>query len=126
MTQAPATSPFTDVYDLIPTDLAASWIFNQRDAWGAKHQYLVDELAKFREERPAVRAELDVGDEEVVVMIVANLVAEKCYPDLLRAARIVIDQDAAVRFFAAGQGPLMDEMDAIHAEVSVSRPNNAV
>jgi TolA-binding protein len=41
-----AVSPFTEYYDLLTTDQAANWLFNMRDTWGTKRQYLVDEMAK--------------------------------------------------------------------------------
>jgi len=58
------------------------------------------------ESRSAVRADLGVDDDEVLAVTVANLRANKGYPTLLDAARLVVDRGAPVRFVAAGQGPL--------------------
>jgi glycosyltransferase involved in cell wall biosynthesis len=63
-------------------------------------------------ERGAVRAELGVGEDELLAVTVANLRAAKGYPDLLAAARLVADRHAPIRFVAAGQGPLEAELRA--------------
>jgi glycosyltransferase involved in cell wall biosynthesis len=52
------------------------------------------------------RAVLGIEEGETLVVTVANLRREKGYPDLLRAAAIVIEGHPAVRFLAAGQGPM--------------------
>jgi glycosyltransferase involved in cell wall biosynthesis len=67
-----------------------------------------------RVDRDAVRAELGVGPDEVLAVTVANLRENKRYPDLLEAARRVVDAGAPVRFAAAGQGPLEAEIGALH------------
>ena len=72
-----------------------------------------------RAERDSVRAELGVGPDEVLALTVANLRENKRYPDLLAAARRVIDAGAPVRFAAAGQGPLEAEITALHAELGL-------
>ncbi|HEV2068497.1 MAG TPA: glycosyltransferase [Acidimicrobiales bacterium] len=69
------------------------------------------EHLRFRDE---VRAELGIGAAEVVVGTVANLRRAKAYPDLLAAARRVIDAQPAARFVAVGQGPLEPEIRALH------------
>jgi glycosyltransferase involved in cell wall biosynthesis len=48
------------------------------------------------------------------VVTVANLRAGKNYPGLIEAARIVVDRGIPVRFAAAGQGPLHDEIAEVH------------
>jgi glycosyltransferase involved in cell wall biosynthesis len=69
--------------------------------------------------RAAMRAELGAGDDEILAVTVANLRAGKNYPGLLEAARRVLDRDVPVRFAAAGQGPLHDEIDALHARLEL-------
>ncbi len=67
------------------------------------------DTARIREllaDRAAARAELGVGDDELLAVTVANLREKKGYPVLLEAARRVVDSGAPVRFVAAGQGPL--------------------
>jgi glycosyltransferase involved in cell wall biosynthesis len=51
----------------------------------------------------------------VLAVTVANLRANKNYPGLIGAARAVVDHGAPVRFVTAGQGPLTDEIAALHA-----------
>lgn len=82
---------------------------------------LVDELATLRSCRAGVRAELGIGDEELLVLTVANFVREKNYPALLSAARTVLDSGVKARFLAAGHGPLEDEIRALHRQLSLGR-----
>lgn len=65
-------------------------------------------------EREATRRELGVAPGESLAVTVANLRAGKNYPGLIDAARIVVDRGAPVRFAAAGQGQLADEIAALH------------
>lgn len=69
--------------------------------------------------RDTVRSELGVGPDDVLVVTVANLRANKRYPDLLAAARRVLDAGAPVRFVAAGQGPLEAEIRREHARLDL-------
>ena len=78
------------------------------------HGIDVDEVAGHRGDRASVRAELGIGDEEIVVGTVANFRQAKRYDLLLEAARIVVDRLPSVRFVAVGQGPLEDEVRAWH------------
>jgi L-malate glycosyltransferase len=64
------------------------------------------------QQRDAVRAELGVGERDVLAVTVANLRAGKNYPGLFRAARLVVDRGLPVQFVAAGQGQLADELTA--------------
>jgi len=64
--------------------------------------------------RRDVRRELGVADDEVLVMSVANLRAEKGYDVLLEAARLVVAGGAPVRFAAVGRGPQRAEVAALH------------
>ncbi|MGZ4706444.1 MAG: glycosyltransferase, partial [Acidimicrobiales bacterium] len=77
----------------------------------------VDAVASLRADRQAVRAELGVGPEQLLVVTVANFRAPKGYPDLLRAASLVAARRPDVRFVIVGQGPLEDELRAEHARL---------
>lgn len=55
--------------------------------------------------RQAIRDELGIGADEIVVGTVANFRPQKDYPNLLHAARLLADREVAVRFVAVGQGP---------------------
>lgn len=69
--------------------------------------------------RRRIREELGVSDDEVLSLTVANLRRNKDYPNLLRAARIAADRDPSLRFAAVGQGPLADEVAALHASLEL-------
>ena len=70
-------------------------------------------------EREAVRAELGIGPDEVVVGTVANFRAEKGYDVLMDAAAKAVERDARLRVVAVGQGPLEDEMRERHRELGL-------
>jgi glycosyltransferase involved in cell wall biosynthesis len=67
--------------------------------------------------RDAVRRSLGVLPNSLIVGTVANLRATKGYPDLLRAAQVVLKQCETVHFFSIGRGPLEAELRALHAEL---------
>ena len=79
------------------------------------HGIVVAEAKAKRARRAEVRAAWGMQPDEVVVATVANYRMQKAYPDLLNAARQVIDSGLPVRFIAIGQGPLEDEVKAQHA-----------
>jgi glycosyltransferase involved in cell wall biosynthesis len=69
--------------------------------------------------REEVRAELGVGPDEVLAGTAANYRASKGYPNLLAAARRLVDEGLPVRFVAMGQGPLEGRIRAIHRELGL-------
>jgi glycosyltransferase involved in cell wall biosynthesis len=64
--------------------------------------------------RERIRAELGVAPGELLALTVANLRSEKGYDVLLDAAHIVDERRLPVRFAAAGQGALDNEMAQRH------------
>ena len=72
----------------------------------------VAEVREIGRDREGARRALGVGPGEVLVGTVANLRATKGYPDLLAAARLVVDRADDVLFVALGQGPLEAELRA--------------
>lgn len=70
-------------------------------------------------DRDAVRSELGVSDDEVLVGTVANLRPQKGYPDLLEAAATVLEQVPAARFVAVGKGPQADEIGEFHRHLGL-------
>lgn len=66
-------------------------------------------------ERAAARRGLGVADNEILIGTVANFRSQKGYPDLLTAARMVVDSHEGVRFVAVGQGPQEHDVRALHA-----------
>lgn len=84
------------------------------------HGVDVHAIAERRSERDAARAELGVDDDEVLVVTVANLRANKDYPTMMRAARRLADAGEPVRFVSVGQGPLAEELAAERDRLGLS------
>jgi glycosyltransferase involved in cell wall biosynthesis len=69
--------------------------------------------------RDAVRRSLGLPGDAVVALTVANLRPEKAYPVLFQAARSAIGRDDRLVFLCVGQGPLADELSALHGELGL-------
>lgn len=78
------------------------------------HGIDVQAVAAQKVHRAAVRKELGIEHDEVVVGIVANFRKEKAYDVLLDAAAQVVSENPRVRFVSVGQGPLEAEIRAQH------------
>lgn len=76
-------------------------------------------IGAVRPERDQIRAELDLRPEQTVICTVANFRWQKGYPDLLAAAKTVIDAGFDVVFLAVGQGPLEAEIKARHEQLGL-------
>lgn len=72
-----------------------------------------------RVDRARIRAELGLAPGEMVVGTVANLRAQKDYPNLLAAAALLRDRGRPLRILAVGQGPLETEIHAEHARLGL-------
>ena len=70
-------------------------------------------------DRVAARRELGIAGHEILVGTIANLRPQKGYPDLLRAARIVLDQTTDVRFVAVGKGPDEESVADLHRQLQL-------
>jgi glycosyltransferase involved in cell wall biosynthesis len=68
-------------------------------------------------DRDEVRRELGIDAGTTVVGTIANYRRNKAYPDLLAAARQVLDVDPTVVFVTVGQGPLQREIVAEHGRL---------
>jgi glycosyltransferase involved in cell wall biosynthesis len=77
------------------------------------------EVSRARDERARVRRELGVADDEVLIGTVANYREQKGYPELLEAARTVLDAVPNARFVAVGQGPLEAEIVDLHRRLGL-------
>lgn len=77
-----------------------------------------DELGRRRGERTAARAELGVGDGDLLVVTVANLREKKDYPNLLAAAARCVTEPH-LTFAAIGQGPLEAELQRRHRTIGL-------
>ncbi|HEY2791814.1 MAG TPA: glycosyltransferase, partial [Micromonosporaceae bacterium] len=71
------------------------------------------------EQRAAVRAELGIAPDEVAIVTVANFRSTKGYPDLLDAARLLVDRGLPVRFVIIGQGPMEAEIRSRRSELGL-------
>lgn len=99
--------------------LRTIWPSHRRDVEVLVHGLVLADVEAAQRERQAVRAELGVAPEDVVVGTVANFRAQKGYPDLLAAARDVLAEAPHVTFLAIGQGPLEDEIRRRHDELQL-------
>ncbi|MGI5951080.1 MAG: glycosyltransferase [Brooklawnia sp.] len=70
-------------------------------------------------DRSEVRRSLGLTDDHVLGITVANLRSNKDYPNLLRAAKLAVAKEPRLRFIAVGQGPLADEIAALHSELGL-------
>jgi glycosyltransferase involved in cell wall biosynthesis len=78
------------------------------------HGVLLDAVRAQLASRDDARAELGLRPDEIVVGTVANFRAQKDYPNLLAAAKLLLDRGWPGRIVAVGQGPLESEMRALH------------
>jgi glycosyltransferase involved in cell wall biosynthesis len=83
------------------------------------HGVDVDGIAARRSERPAARTALGLTDDDVAVVTVANLRANKDHPNLLQAARRLVDEEVPVTFLVVGQGPLQHELAAMRDDLGL-------
>jgi len=79
------------------------------------HGVPLEWIRRHRSLRATVRAELGVGDDEVLIGCVANMTGKKGYPDLIAAARLIVDRGRRVHFAVAGRGPREAEVRAAAA-----------
>lgn len=71
-----------------------------------------DQLLADSQDRDSVKPEFGIPDHHQLVVHVANFTPKKRHEDLVRAARLVIDQEPQVSFLLVGQGPLEPEIRA--------------
>ena len=83
-----------------------------------RHGIDVDAVAAKLADRDAVRRELGL-DGRLVVGTVANMRATKGWPDLLAAARQVLDEVPDAVFLAVGQGPMEEEIHHLHEQLGL-------
>ncbi len=65
-------------------------------------------------DRQGIRAEFGISDDDFVIGTVANLRAQKDYPNLLAAAASLRDRGMRFKMLTVGQGPLEAEVRAVH------------
>jgi glycosyltransferase involved in cell wall biosynthesis len=78
------------------------------------HGVLLEQVRSELATREETRAELGLPPGEVVVGTIANFRRQKDYPNLLATARLLLDRGWPGRIVAVGQGPMEEEMRALH------------
>lgn len=78
-----------------------------------EHQPLSEEA------RAELRREWGATDDDVLLCTVANFRPNKSYPNLLLAARKVIDRCPRAKFISVGQGPLETQIRSLHADLDL-------
>jgi glycosyltransferase involved in cell wall biosynthesis len=68
-----------------------------------------------------LKSELGIPEDHLLVGTVAAVVGHKDYPNLLRAARRVVDRHPKVSFCAVGDGDLWQRAQRLHAEFGLGR-----
>jgi glycosyltransferase involved in cell wall biosynthesis len=115
------TAPLDDALLAVSPQVTASmWPRSRGRAETLLHGVALDRVRAAAASRSAERARLGIAPRELVVGTVANYTAQKDYPTLLAAARIVTAADRAVRFCAVGQGPLEDEIIRMRDELGLA------
>jgi glycosyltransferase involved in cell wall biosynthesis len=117
-----ATFPLGDAWLSVSDEVSASIPRRLRGRVEVVVQGIVfDEIARSIEQREEVRAELGIRAGEIAVATVANFRSQKAYPDLLEAARRLVDRGVPARFIVVGQGPLEAEIRALRASLGLER-----
>jgi glycosyltransferase involved in cell wall biosynthesis len=99
------TYPLDDVHVAVSDAVRSSiWKPMAKNVRTIVHGIPLELVRKRSSERDEARQELGIREGEILVGTVANLREQKRYPDLLDAARLVVDREASVRFAAAGAG----------------------
>lgn len=70
---------------------------------------------------PHFRRSLGIPGSHMVIGTVAALADHKDYPTLLRAARLVLDQEPDISFVAVGDGPLHKEITDLARELDLGK-----
>lgn len=116
------TAPLDDAVFTVSGEAFASlpeW--RRRRAETLIHGVAVDEIRTMLDEREAVRRELDVEPQTILIGTVANYHRKKDWPTLLQAARIIADSGAPVHVCAVGQGPLEESVQEMHRELRLDQ-----
>jgi glycosyltransferase involved in cell wall biosynthesis len=68
-----------------------------------------------------LRTELGIPEDHLLVGTVAAVVGHKDYPNLLQAARRVVDRQPKISFCAVGDGDLWQRTHQLHADLGLGR-----
>jgi L-malate glycosyltransferase len=109
-----ATSRWNDVTFAVSNEVRTSMAgADARRATVLVHGIDVAATAALADQRTSVRRELGISDDRIVIGTVANFRPQKDYPNLLAAARAVVDAGVKAHFVIVGQGPLETETRAL-------------
>jgi glycosyltransferase involved in cell wall biosynthesis len=112
------TAPLDDVVFAVSNETRDSmWSLRRKRTEVLVHGIDVAAVKKLRAERDDVRRELGVDTAMPLVGTVANYHPKKDWPNLLHAARLLADRGVELRVCAVGQGPLEDNVKALHREL---------
>ena len=70
---------------------------------------------------PQFRRLLGIPNGHLTIGTVAALAEHKDYPNLLRAARLVLDEEPDITFVAVGDGPLRGALETLAGELALGR-----
>lgn len=84
-----------------------------------QHGIDLEEASELRGRRGDLRLQLAVDPGRVLVGTIANFTRHKDYPTLLQAAAQVVSKESRVDFVAVGQGPLENEIMALHRQLGL-------
>ena len=116
-----ATFPIGDAWLAVSDEVRGSMSQRVRERVEVVvHGIVLDDIEHALAQRATVRAELGLHDGEVAVATVANFRAQKAYPDLFAAARLLADRDVPAHFVVVGQGPLETEMRTLHESLGLA------
>lgn len=105
------TAPFDHRRLAVSESVRASmWARLQPGCEVLEHGVPLASLRERRGERASARAALGITADDVLVVTVANLRAQKDYPNLFAAAVTAIGREPRLRFVSIGQGPLEAEL----------------
>lgn len=108
------TAPLDDTRWAVSEQVVRSmWPWWRGRAEVLVHGIPLERLVDRAGDRSRIREEHRWRDSDVVVVIVANLRAQKDYPTLFRAAAAAIAEEPSLRFVSIGQGPLEAELQAL-------------
>ena len=115
-----ATLGFEDHVFAVSEEVRASMSTPRREATEVLiHGVDVAAIAARREERTEARRRHGLVEDDLAVVTVANLRANKDYPTMLAAARRLVDSGRPVTFLSVGQGPLEDDLARLHDELGL-------
>ncbi|MBN2071000.1 MAG: glycosyltransferase [Candidatus Krumholzibacteriota bacterium] len=78
----------------------------------------IDKFKSIERETQLLR-EYHIPEDHIIVGTVAALAGHKDYPNLLRAAKLVLDSRRNVTFIAVGDGPRRKEIKRLHEELGL-------